>query len=86
MHHSPKMPTLATHLARFLIWQAFEVLDPSELQADNLTITPDWRDVSLPLKGVCEAQARAGVGAFIFVLITAISLGGVIFSARRDRH
>ena len=53
-------------------------LDPSEVpRAQN--VTPDFRDVNLPLKGVCESQARFGIGIVIFAAITVICLGGVIF-------
>lgn len=53
-------------------------LDPSEVpRAQN--VTPDFRDINLPLKGVCESQARFGTGIIIFAAITVICLGAVIF-------
>ena len=54
------------------------VLDPSEVpRAQN--VTPDFRDVNLPLKGVCESQANFGTGIVIFATITVICLGATIF-------
>ena len=53
-------------------------LDPSEVpRAQN--VTPDFRDVNLPLKGVCESQANFGTGIVIFATITVICLGATIF-------
>lgn len=58
--------------------QENEFLDPSEVpRAQN--VTPDFRDVNLPLKGVCESQARFGMGLLIFAAITVLCLAGVIF-------
>tara|TARA_B100000768_G_scaffold169018_1_gene174320 strand:- start:42 stop:683 length:642 start_codon:yes stop_codon:yes gene_type:complete len=53
-------------------------LDPSEVpRAQN--VTPDFRDVNLPLKGVCESQANFGTGIVIFATITVFCLGATIF-------
>ena len=54
------------------------VLDPSETPRAQ-DVTADYRDVNLPLKGVCESQARFGTGIVIFAAITVLCLGGVIF-------
>jgi len=51
--------------------------EPPRYFAQN--VTADWRDVSLPLKGVCESAARSTTGCLIFSFITVISLAGVIF-------
>ena len=56
--------------------QENDFLDPSEVpRAQN--VTPDFRDVNLPLKGVCESQARFGMGLLIFAAITVLCLAGV---------
>ena len=47
-------------------------------------VTASWRDVSLPLKGVCEAQSRSHLGVLIFICVTVVSLGGVIFGTSRQ--
>ena len=65
--------------------QAADVLDPSKGEdARNISIVADWRDGSLPLPGVCEAQSRLWSGVVIFAGISSVSLAGVIFGTSRQ--
>ena len=58
--------------------QANDILDPSDLSPRNVSAA-DWQDVSRPLQGVCQAQARLAQGIFIFSGIACGSLGAVIY-------
>ena len=63
--------------------QENDILDPSEPRGRQ-NVTADWRDVNLPLKGVCEAQSQYVLGVLIFVCISLISLGAVIFGTSQQ--
>jgi hypothetical protein len=78
--NDPQMKLLVTGINFFLLWVLQEngFIDPSE-SARAQDVTADSLDVNLPLKSVCESQARFGLGIVIFAAITVICLGGVIF-------
>jgi len=63
-----------------LILQEFDILDPSN--HDHVyanTTVANYSDLSLPLKRVCQTQARAQYGYAIFFMLVAFCLGFVIF-------
>ena len=51
----------------------------STLRKRRARKTSPLTTATLPLKGVCESQARFGTGIVIFAAITVLCLGGVIF-------
>ena len=78
--NDPRIKLLVTGINFFILYilQESDYIDPSENpRAQN--VTADYRDVNLPLKGVCEAQANFGLGILIFAMITLICLSAVIF-------
>ena len=63
--------------------QENDILDPSEPR-HRQNVTADWRDANLPLKGVCEAQSKYLLGVIIFICISLLSLGSVIFGTSQQ--
>jgi len=83
--NDPRIKLLVTGINFFILYilQETDYIDPSENpRAQNLTaeeVRDRDRNVNLPLKGVCEAQANFGLGILIFAMITLFCLGAVIF-------
>eukprot|EP00320_Phaeocystis_rex_P004188 CAMPEP_0119082666 /NCGR_PEP_ID=MMETSP1178-20130426/122290_1 /TAXON_ID=33656 /ORGANISM="unid sp, Strain CCMP2000" /LENGTH=83 /DNA_ID=CAMNT_0007065463 /DNA_START=23 /DNA_END=270 /DNA_ORIENTATION=+ len=65
--NDPAVKLLVTAVNFFILYllQLSDTLDPSNTPRVQ-NVTADWRDVNLPLKGVCESQARFGTGILIF--------------------
>merc|ERR1719506_703544 len=78
--NDPPVKLMMTGVNFFILYmlQSAEMLDPSETPRMQ-NVTADWLDTNLPLKGVCESQSKYKQGIGIFVAITVICLGGVIF-------
>jgi len=63
-----------------LLLQEYDVLDPSNHAVEhNRSVVANYSDTTLPLRDVCETQARAAIGYAIFFGLVAFCLAFVIF-------